>query len=54
MLNSNSFYRKFEDEKFQQNIYVKYSPEQFVHIVDPMNTAYDKGITEKYICNVLW
>ena len=54
MLNSDSFQWKYEDEKFQQNIYVKYSPEQIVHLVDPMNTAYDKGIPENYICNVLW
>ena len=47
------FGRKKEDEKFQQVVYVKYKLEEFILLLDVMNSVYDKVITNQSICNVL-
>ena len=47
------FARKKEDEKFQQNVYVTYKFEDFIYLLDVMNSVYDKVITNQPICNVL-
>ena len=47
------FARKKEDEKFQQVVYVKYKLEEFIYLLDVMNSVYDKVITNQPICNVL-
>ena len=47
------FVRKKEDEKFQQVVYVKYNFEEFIFLLDVMNSVYDKVITNQPICNVL-
>ena len=47
------FARKKEDEKFQQVGYVKYKLEEFIYLLDVMNSAYDKVITNQPICNDL-
>ena len=47
------FARKKEDEKVQQVIYVNYKLEEFIHLLDVMNSVYDKVITNRPICNVL-
>ena len=47
------FAGKKEDEKFQQVVYVKYKLEQFIYLLDVMNSVYDKVITNQPICNVL-
>ena len=47
------FARKKEDEKFQQVVYVKYKLEEFIYLLDEMNSVYDKVITNQLICNVL-
>ena len=47
------FARKKEDEKFQQVVYVNYKLEEFIYLLDGMNSAYDKVITNQLICNVL-
>ena len=47
------FARKKEDEKFQQVVYVYYKLEEFIYILDVMNSVYDKVITNQLICNVL-
>ena len=47
------FARKKEDEKFQQVIYVNYKLEEFIYLLDVMNSVYDKVITNQPICNVL-
>ena len=47
------FLRKKEDEKFQQVVYVKYKLEEFIYLLDVMNSAYDKVITNQPISNVL-
>ena len=47
------FARKKEDEKFQQVVYVNYKLEEFVYLLDVMNSVYDKVITNQPICNVL-
>ena len=39
------FVRKKEDEKFQQNVYVNYKLEEFIYLLDVMNSVYDKVIT---------
>ena len=47
------FARKKEDEKFQQVVYVNYKLEDFIYLLDVMNSVYDKVITNQPICNVL-
>ena len=44
--------RKKEDEKFQQVVYVKYKLEDFIYLLDVMNSVYDKVINNQPICNV--
>ena len=46
------FARKKEGEEFQQDVYVKYTLEDFVYLLDVMNSVYDKVITNQSICNV--
>ena len=47
------FGRKKEDEKFQQIVYVNYKLDEFVYLLDVMNSVYDKVIANQPICNVL-
>ena len=47
------FARKKKDEKFQQVVYVNYKLEDFIYLLDVMNSVYDKVITNQPICNVL-
>ena len=46
------FARKKEDEKFQQVVYVNYKLEEFIYLLDVMNSVYDKVITSQPKCNV--
>ena len=45
--------RKKEDEKFQQVVYVKYKLEEFIYLLDVMNSVYDKIISNQPFCKVL-
>ena len=47
------FARKKEDEKFQQVVYVNYKLEEYIYLLDVMNSVYEKVITNQPICNVL-
>ena len=47
------FARKKEDEKIQQVVYVNYKLEDFIYLLDVMNSVYDKVIINQPICNVL-
>ena len=47
------FGRKKEEEKFQQTVYVNYKLDEFVYLLDVMNSVYDKVIANQPICNVL-
>ena len=47
------FAKKKEDEKFQHVVYVKYKVEEFIYLLDVMNSVYDKVITNQTTCNVL-
>ena len=47
------FGRKTEEEKFQQIVYVNYKLDEFVYLLDVMNSVYDKVIANQPICNVL-
>ena len=47
------FARKKEDKKLQQVVYVNYKLEEFIFVLDVMNSVYDKVITSQLICNVL-
>ena len=42
-----------EEEKFQQIVYVNYKLDEFVYLLDVMNSVYDKVIANQPICNVL-
>ena len=45
--------RKKEDEKFQQIVYANYKFEEFIHLLDVMNSVYDNVIANKTTCNIL-
>ena len=47
------FVRTKEDEKFQQVVYVNYKLEDFIYLLDVLNSVYDKVIANQPICNVL-
>ena len=47
------FGRETEEEKFQQIVYVNYKLDEYVYILDVMNSVYDKVIANQPICNVL-
>ena len=47
------FARKKEDEKFQQVVYVNYKLEEFIYLLDVMNSVYGRVITNQPMCNVL-
>ena len=47
------FGRKTEEEKFQQIVYVNYKLDEFVYLLDVMNSVYDKVIAKQPFCNVL-
>ena len=47
------FGRKTEEEKFQQIVYVNYRLDEFIYLLDLMNSVYDKVIANQPICNVL-
>ena len=47
------FARKNEDEKFQQIVYENYKLEEFIYLLDRMNSVYDKNITYQPIFNNL-
>ena len=41
------FARKMEDKKFQKVVYVKYIVEEFINLLDVMNSIYDNFIANK-------
>ena len=47
------FGRKNEEEKFQQIVDVNYRLDDFLYLLDVMNSVYDKVIANQPICNVL-
>ena len=47
------FGRKTEEEKFQQIVYVNYKLDEFIYLLDVMNSVYDKVNANQPICNVL-
>ena len=44
------FGQKKEEEKFQQIVYVNYRFDEFVYLLDVMNSVYDKVIANQPIC----
>ena len=46
------FAKKKEDENFQQVFYVNYKLEEFIGLLDVMNSVYDKVITYQHISNL--
>ena len=47
------FGRKKEEGKFQQIVYVNYGLDEFVYLLDDMNSVYHKVIANQPICNIL-
>ena len=41
-----------EEEKFQQIVYVNYRLDEFVYLLDVMNSVYDEVIANQPICNI--
>ena len=48
-----NFWKKKEDEKFQQIFYVKDKLEEFICVLDAMNSVYNKVVINEPILNVL-
>ena len=48
------FGRKTEEEKFQQIVYVNYRVDEFLYLLDVMNSVYDKVIANQSICIILY
>ena len=46
------FASKKEDEKFQQVVYMTFKLEEYIYLLDVMNSVYDKVVTNQPICNV--
>ena len=47
------FGRRKDEEKFNQIVYVNYKLEEFIYLLDVINSVYDKIITNEPLCNVL-
>ena len=47
------FGRRKDEEKFNQIVYVNYKLDEFIYLLDVMNSIYDKVITNEPVCNVL-
>ena len=47
------FAREKKDQKFQQNVYVNYKLEDFIYLLDVMNSVYDKVNINRPNCNGL-
>ena len=47
------FAKKEEEEKSEQNVYVVYKHEDFLYLLEGMDSFYDEAFTNKPICNVL-
>ena len=47
------FGRKTEEEKFQQIVYVNYRLDEFLYLLEVMNSVYDKVIANQPISNIL-
>ena len=47
------FGRTKEEEKFQQIVYINYILNEFVYLLDVVNSVYEKSINNPPICNVL-
>ena len=47
------FGRKKEEEKFQQYVYVNYKIDEYIYLLDVMNSVYDKVIANQHTCNIL-
>ena len=44
---------KKDEEKFNQIVYVNYKLEEFIYLLDVINSVYDKVIANEPLCNVL-
>ena len=47
------FGRRKDEEKFNQVVYVNYKLDEFVYLLDVMNSVYDKVIANEPVCNFL-
>ena len=47
------FGRRKEEEKFNQIVYVNYELDEFIRVLDVMNSVYDKVIANETLCDVL-
>ena len=47
------FGRRKDEEKFNQVVYVNYKLDEFIYLLDVMNSVYDKVIASEPLCNVL-
>ena len=48
------FGRRKDEEKFNQIVYVNYKLDEFIYLLDVMNSVYNKVIADEPVCNVLY
>ena len=48
------FGRRKDEEKFNQIVYVNYKLDEFIYLLDVMNSVYGKVTTNEPLCNVLY
>ena len=46
------FGRRKDEEKFNQLVYVNNKLDEFIYLLDVMNSVYDKVIANEPVCNV--
>ena len=47
------FGRRKDEEKFNQIVYVNYKLDEFIYLLDEMNSVYDKVLANEPVCNVV-
>ena len=47
------FIRRTEEKKFQQLVYVNYKIDDFIYLLDVMNSVYDQVLDYKPLCNIV-
>ena len=47
------FGRKKDEEKSNQTVYVNYKLDEFIYLLDVMNSVYDRVFANELVCKVL-
>ena len=47
------FTRRMEEENFQQLVYVNYKIDEFIYLLDVVNSVCDKVVNNEQLCNIV-